>query len=360
MDSFFSNLFITISDNIRNNYSDNFDFERFGNEPKEKNTIKSFLLNKLKQRFRIVDYNEIKMIEILDPYFDRMGQVYSFLQDDFSKDLYIRLIAYKILGYKKVKLPLNNSEYWAKNLLSNTLKTNDSPIEAPFVEGKTVKLFKFDLSKKNIPLKLYTSDIYPILYINQYENDEVKIDNGDILLDCGGCWGDTALFFSHKVGNLGHVYSFEFIPENINIFNQNISLNESISDRVTLVEKALGEKTDETLYFSNNGPGSKIEYASSKSIIVQSITIDDFVRKNNLSKVDFIKMDIEGSELPSLKGAVKVLKEFRPNLAISIYHSLDDFVDIPIFIESLHLGYRFYIKHGTIHNEETVLLATCK
>lgn len=360
MESFFSNLFIAISDNIRNNYTDNFDFERFGDEPKEKNSINSFLIHKLKKRFRIVDYDEIKMIEILDPYFDRMGQVYSILQDDYSKELYIKLIAYKILGYKKVKLPLNTPEYWSKNLLSDALKTNDSPIEAPFVEGRTVNLYKFDLSKKNIPLRMYTSDIYPILYIDQYENDEVKIDDGDILLDCGGCWGDTAMYFSHKVGNLGHVYSFEFIPENINIFKQNISLNESISDRITLVENALGEKTGDTLYFSNNGPGSKLADSSTKSITIQSITIDDFVRKNNISKVDFIKMDIEGSELPSLKGAKNVLKEFKPKLAISIYHSIDDFVDIPIFLESLHLGYRFYIKHGTIHNEETVLLATCK
>lgn len=360
MDSFFSNLFKAISDNIRNNYTDNFDFERFGDEPKEKNSIKSFLLHELKKRFRIVDYDEIKMIEILDPYFDRMEQVYSILQDGYSKDLYIKLIAYKILGYRKVKLPLNTSEYWAKNRLSDELRTSESPIEAPFVGGRTVKLYKFDLSKKNIPLKLYTSDIYPILFIDQYENDEVKIDDGDILLDCGGCWGDTAMFFAHKVGNFGHVYSFEFIPENINIFKQNISLNESISNRITLVEKALGEKTDETLCFSNNGPGSRLGEPSTQTIKVQSITIDDFVRRNNVSKVDFIKMDIEGSELPSLKGAINVLKEFKPKLAISIYHSLDDFVNIPIFLESLHLEYRFYIKHGTIHNEETVLLATCK
>lgn len=360
MESFFSNLFIAISDNIRNNYSDNYDFERFGDEPKEKKTIKYILLQKLKKRFRIVDYNEIKMIEILDPYFDRMEQVYSILQDDYSKGVYIKLIAYKILGYKKVKLPLNTPEYWSKNLLSDELKTNESPIEAPFVGGKKVKLYKFDLSEKNIPLKIYTSDIYPILYIDQYENDDVRIDNGDVLFDCGGCWGDTAMLFSHKVGNLGHVYSFEFIPENIKVFKQNISVNEGISSRISLVENALGDTSDKTLCFSNNGPGSRLGESTSRTINVQSITIDDFVKRNNIRKVDFIKMDIEGSELPSLKGAVNVLKEFKPKLAISIYHSLDDFVDIPLYLKSLDLGYRFYIKHGTIHNEETVLLATCK
>ena len=93
------------------------------------------------------------------------------------------------------------------------------------------------------------------------------------------------------------------------------------------------------------------------SIKVESITIDDFVAKNSINKIDFIKMDIEGSELPSLKGAINVLKKYKPKLAISIYHSLDDFVDIPLFLNSLNLGYKFYIKHGTIHHEETVLLA---
>ena len=166
--------------------------------------------------------------------------------------------------------------------------------------------------------------------------------------------------FADKVGSSGHVYSFEFIPANLEVFERNIGLNENVSDRVSIVRKALGAESGKFLKFSNNGPGSHVGDHKDNYVEVQSITIDDFVSENGLNKVDFIKMDIEGSELPSLQGAMNVLRKFKPKLAISIYHSLDDFVNIPCFLNSLRLGYKFFIKHGTMHSEETVLLAISK
>jgi hypothetical protein len=78
---------------------------------------------------------------------------------------------------------------------------------------------------------------------------------------------------------------------------------------------------------------------------------------SNNTRIDFIKMDIEGAELPALKGAVKTIRKFKPKLAIAIYHSWDDFTGLPAFINSLDLGYRLFIGHYTIHAEETILFA---
>jgi hypothetical protein len=75
--------------------------------------------------------------------------------------------------------------------------------------------------------------------------------------------------------------------------------------------------------------------------------------------VDFLKLDIEGSELSALKGAQRTLERFRPSLAISLYHSLDDFVSIPAFLNGLNLGYEWYLDHFTIHREETILFGQC-
>ena len=76
-----------------------------------------------------------------------------------------------------------------------------------------------------------------------------------------------------------------------------------------------------------------------------------------MDRVDFIKLDIEGAELRTLKGAEHTLNRFRPSLAISLYHSLDDFVAIPAFLRNLNLNYGFYLDHFTTHREETVLFA---
>lgn len=71
-------------------------------------------------------------------------------------------------------------------------------------------------------------------------------------------------------------------------------------------------------------------------------------------------MDIEGSELPALRGAEETIRKYRPKLAISIYHSLSDFIDVPANLVSLGLDYEYYLDHCSIHSEETVLFAAPK
>jgi hypothetical protein len=87
------------------------------------------------------------------------------------------------------------------------------------------------------------------------------------------------------------------------------------------------------------------------------MAIDQLLDRPDVTRIDFIKMDIEGAELAALHGAEQTLKRFRPKLAITVYHQLADFWEIPQYIESLGLGYRFYLRHFTIHAEETVLFA---
>jgi hypothetical protein len=59
-------------------------------------------------------------------------------------------------------------------------------------------------------------------------------------------------------------------------------------------------------------------------LAVPAITLDSFVERNNIERVDFIKADIEGAERNMLWGARKILKEFAPKLSICTYHLHDD------------------------------------
>jgi hypothetical protein len=87
-------------------------------------------------------------------------------------------------------------------------------------------------------------------------------------------------------------------------------------------------------------------------------TIDSLVMSNEVKRVDLIKMDIEGSELDALQGGENSLKRWRPKLAISLYHRPEDLFSIPLWLNSLNCGYRFFLDHYSIHHEETVLYAT--
>ena len=57
---------------------------------------------------------------------------------------------------------------------------------------------------------------------------------------------------------------------------------------------------------------------------VKVTTIDSFVEKHSLTRVDFIKCDIEGAERNMLRGAKNTLKTFAPKLSICTYHLPDD------------------------------------
>jgi hypothetical protein len=83
--------------------------------------------------------------------------------------------------------------------------------------------------------------------------------------------------------------------------------------------------------------------------------LDSMVIEGLVPRVDFIKMDIEGSELCALKGASGTIRKYRPKLAISLYHKPNDIFEIPLFIQKEFPFYEMYIYHYTIHNEETVL-----
>jgi hypothetical protein len=121
----------------------------------------------------------------------------------------------------------------------------------------------------------------------------------------------------------------------------------------------LWEKKGQKVYYNDRGPGSRIELTEFNGFEgeTETQTIDDFCKERNLNKVDFIKMDIEGAELYALKGGENSIRRYKPKLAIASYHSLDDFVNIPLWIDNLNLGYKIYLNHLTIHWEETIIFA---
>ena len=85
---------------------------------------------------------------------------------------------------------------------------------------------------------------------------------------------------------------------------------------------------------------------------IKTTTIDDYIGEK---KCNFIKMDIEGAEYNALLGGLKTMKRERPILAISIYHSLEDFYRIPELLMKELSGYSFLIRHHSMIFSETVL-----
>ena len=179
------------------------------------------------------------------------------------------------------------------------------------------------------------------------------------IIDAGGYVGDTALLFSSYTDKSIHV--FEASPSNMDIIRETIRLNQL--ENIVPVSKALGEKSG-TATFSlgeRNSCNSLVErpgYNYPDHIEVPVITLDDYVRENNL-EVGLIKVDIEGGEQLLLKGAVETIRTQHPILLISIYHSANDFFEIKPMIEKMCDKYTFRIikPANSAIVIETILLA---
>src|SRR5690606_14982609 len=133
------------------------------------------------------------------------------------------------------------------------------------------------------------------------------------------------LIYSKKVTPSGKVFAFEPDKSNIHTFNKNLSLNANTSN-ISLNEKGLWDKSDNIDFFEAGTVGSSVYFQDEKSvkITIPVISIYDFVDSLYLSKLDFIKMDIEGAEIEALKGAYNTIKSLKPHLAVASYHIVEN------------------------------------
>lgn len=288
----------------------------------------------------------------------KMEYTYNELDDEYSREMFLIVVVRTLFDDVKIRFP----QYYFRNLdrlpIFEQMKINDEEIKLWY---NIIKLHNFDLSLIGYDTKIMLNvGGVQIDFIDEqyaYKNI-IQVEKGDNVLDCGACYGDTALYFINKNKNCGKVYSFEFLPENIKIFKKNMDLNPKYKDNITLIQQPVSDTSGQKLYFVPNGPGTSITMHKTKEALeVETISIDDFIKQNGIKKIDFIKMDIEGSEKFALKGASETIKTFKPKLAICVYHLKDDLITIPKIIKDLVPEYKLYLDHYCINNNETVLYA---
>jgi len=100
---------------------------------------------------------------------------------------------------------------------------------------------------------------------------------------------------------------------------------------------------NEQLRFST-GQGEACAVKDDGDSIIQVVRLDDCLQN---ASVDYLKLDVEGQEIPTLQGARDLIQKSRPILAIAAYHRWDDLWRIPAFVAELPLNYRLaYRSHS--------------
>jgi FkbM family methyltransferase len=181
--------------------------------------------------------------------------------------------------------------------------------------------------------------------LSQQENGlygigERGVQPGDVVLDCGAHIG----LFTRKALEMGAstVVAIEISPPNIECLKRNFE-QELKSRRVIIYPKGVWNKDDFlTLYTSENSAGDSVVLTQHRSAVetrVPLTTIDKLVSELELSKVDFVKMDIKGAAAKALEGAQKTLRSYRPSLAIATEEDSDHPDLIAKTMSDLELGY---------------------
>lgn len=194
---------------------------------------------------------------------------------------------------------------------------------------------------------------------NQYQNDHFHVRPGDTIIDAGAFVGDTALLFYQEAKGDCHIHAFEILQENLALLRHNLDAN-GITNNVRVCSHALSSQSGNSVHIkAPSVQGATSIFGSSDGIQVKTITLDDYVEKTHIDRVDLIKMDIEGAERLALAGALDTLRNHRPRLAICIYHLWDDPLEIPRLIHSSGVPYRYEFKWVELgHGWEAVLLCT--
>lgn len=177
-----------------------------------------------------------------------------------------------------------------------------------------------------------------------FEEEEVFVDAG--CKDLG-----TSLELTKYCSHLKKVYAFE--PDNSNYDD---CMERKAAFKKTDVEVFHCGTWSETtkLHFRVGANGSS-HICEDGEISIDAMSIDEAV--GGKDRVTFIKMDVEGAELESLKGAKNTILRDKPKLAVCIYHKTEDMVEIPLYIRELVPEYRLYVRHHTNGPYETVLYA---
>jgi FkbM family methyltransferase len=135
---------------------------------------------------------------------------------------------------------------------------------------------------------------------------------GNIVFDIGANGGIYTVAAAKAVGSSGHVYAFEPGRRELELLRNNIIKN-NLSN-VTVVERAVSDKTSSADFVvSQDGAMNSLaenSHAHQKVIYhieVKTISLNEFVDEYNVSKVDFVKIDVEGAEHLVFRGMQHVL-----------------------------------------------------
>jgi FkbM family methyltransferase len=175
----------------------------------------------------------------------------------------------------------------------------------------------------------------------------------EVVFDCGAFDGDSIRQYLARrpVGSHSSIVAFEPDAATFDRLANYVRQQPlEIGKRIRIEPWAVADKTGEVRFTALGSVRSGVEDLGTTA--ARAVALDDVGIMPT-----FIKMDVEGFELPALRGAAGILRDSQPVLAISLYHHASDLWAIPNFIKSLVPDYHLYLRRYAEDCWELILYA---
>jgi methyltransferase, FkbM family len=145
------------------------------------------------------------------------------------------------------------------------------------------------------------------------------------VIDVGANIGLYTLLFSKLIGPKGAVYSFEPSDEAFFRLQQNIKLNNL--ENVSVHKMGVAEKAGiKEFHITSDDAYNSLGITPMKEVIeiknINIVTIDDFIKENNIKRVNILKIDTEGADYLVLKGAFSLLSDKNAPIVLCEFNNV--------------------------------------
>lgn len=161
----------------------------------------------------------------------------------------------------------------------------------------------------------------------------------------GAYFGDQAIPVAYNIKRTGICHAFEPNKNNSDLIIENAGINNL--KNIVVNHLALWNKSNEKLVFEGEDAlASTIEAKGNNSNVLHTITVDDYVKQQQLQDINLLMIDVEGSEVKVLEGAVDMLKENKPVVVFETHSLYDDWSkgldNSPTVLLMKNLGYEVF------------------
>jgi len=238
--------------------------------------------------------------------------------------------------------------------IDNGIRLYDQCLSAPLPAAVPIRpedLMKAENRQLYYRFLTTLKEIDGVLFHPSYD-EGYRFKKGDVVVDAGARIGTFASKISAAVGDEGRIIAIEPEPRNYAFLRKNIEANRW--NNVKAIQKMLWSGPGQIpLYLSGNSASHSAYYdpfygSTGKTIRVEAETLDRILQQLGIDSVDFIKMDIEGSEIQALKGMERALQS-DVEMAVAAYHPVEGKPTHSVIIRELEgLGFRTACAEGIV------------